>query len=97
MESAGLPARRKIVGRRHCRAGPFVGSIALWKAEARSSPMMECVRAMPVTAGPAFPFRLCLESQEATDILWGELDPRFCPQCVDAEHTEILVEVPEPR
>ena len=88
----GAQRRRKIVGRRHCRAGAFVGSIALWKAEARSS-TAERIRA---TRRQSAPSRLCRQCQKAIDVLRCELAPHLCAKRIDAERAEILVEVTEP-
>ena len=93
-------ARRKIAGRRHCRAGP----------PAAPSPSQKAVGAALVRhAGPRptgherqstrrrSPRLGRRRQHEARDVLRRELDPQGRPQRVDAERAQIVVEVAEPR
>lgn len=92
----GPQGRRKIAGHSHCQTGLPGAPIALWKAVARSSSAEELSLRRHATAGQrSLPSgRLC---HEAVDILGRYLHPQGCFERIEAEQTQVFVEVAELR
>ena len=90
-------ARRKIAGRSHCRPGPLAVRSPSRRPWARPSPTGRPPdRFVDVDQSRAGLSRRAVAEQEADDILRYELDPQRCPEGVEAEDVQILVEVAQP-
>ena len=94
-------ARRKIAGSRHCLAGSLAAGSPSQKAGDRSSPTHQetpAIRREGIRS-TAFVSRTGGESElhEARYVLRDELHSQRCPKRIDAETSEILVEIAAAR